>query len=69
MIVVEETTKWKLDFQPNHILFLSDDKRLMYALLNSFTGEQVYFKRPIRIDPKYRTFKIIKKVKVDLHDR
>lgn len=62
MIVVQETTVWNTSFQPNHILFLSNSKNKLYAFINSFTGEQKIFKRPIDFDPRYRTFELIRKV-------
>lgn len=62
MIVVQETTVWKTPFQPNHILFLSNNKQKLYAFINSYTNERKIFKNPIAFDPRYRTFEIIKRI-------
>lgn len=62
MIVVQEVTEWSTTFQPNHILFLSNNKQKLYAFINSFTGEQKIFKRAIDFDPRYRKFELIKHV-------
>lgn len=62
MIVVKETTEWSTDFQPNHILFLSNDRSKLLAYINSNTGKQVVLKTPIDFNPRYRTFEMIQKI-------
>lgn len=57
MIAVQEITKWDLDFQPNFIYLLDGDKA--YAYING-SGEQIYFKKPLKISKAYRKFKKLK---------
>jgi len=62
MIVVKEVTEWNVTFpQPNHILFLSNDKSKCYAMINSYTGERTFFKNTA-FYPRYRKFELIKQV-------
>ena len=60
MLVVKETTKWK-DGTPNHVYVLSDDKRSMFAYVNGLTGVATKFGGRRTFDPRYRTFRIIKR--------
>jgi hypothetical protein len=61
MLVVKETTKWK-DGTPNHVYVLSDDKRSMFAYVNGLTGKATKFGGRRTFDPRYRTFRIIKRL-------
>jgi len=61
MILVLETTKWDLDFQPNHYYILSDDKSKMHGHMTKGTKKMHMLSHPMRFDPRYRKFKIIKK--------
>lgn len=58
MLVLQETSKWPF---PLHIYFTDNTKRIMYAYINSVTGEGKIFKSPIRFDARDRSFDIIKK--------
>lgn len=62
MILAQETTKWSHNV-PNHIYVLNDSKTAMYAYINARNGEEKYFKNPIQIDTRGRTFTILKRVK------
>lgn len=62
MIVVQETTQWNDPNQVNHIYFMSDNKRYIYAYMRGDTGQSTIFKKPIEISIKGRTFDTIKKV-------
>lgn len=60
MRVFQETTKdWSGNY-PNHIYYLSDDKRKMYAFYNVVTKRITKFSKPIGFDTRYRTFKELK---------
>ena len=62
MIVVQETTKWADGRDKcNHVYVLSDDKRKMHAYIKHGTKEVFKFKKPITIDTRGRTFRVIKK--------
>lgn len=55
-----ETTKDWAHPVSNHIYYLSDDKRKMYAFYNIDTKTVKKFIKPIAFDPRYRTFKELK---------
>ena len=61
MKAVQETTKDWVGNVSNHIYYLSDDKRKLYAFYNVTTGVVKTFKKPIGFDPRYRTFKELKR--------
>jgi len=54
MIRVQETTKW--DAQ-NHIYLLSECKMKCYGYVRD--GVETLFKKPMKFDARYRTFKKI----------
>lgn len=57
---VETTKDWAHPVS-NHIYYLSDDKRKMYAFYNIDTKTVKKFIKPIGFDPRYRTFKELKR--------
>lgn len=59
MRVFQETTVWDSKV-PNHIYYTSDSKSKIYAFYNTITKEVKQFKKPIRWDMRYRTFKELK---------
>ena len=61
MILVLETTKWEMDFQPNHYYLLDDSKSRIYGHMVKGTKDMKILSRPMRFDKRYRTFKTIKK--------
>lgn len=61
MKAFQETTKDWVGDVANHIYYLSDDKRKLYAFYNVNTGSVKTFKKPIGFDPRYRTFKELKR--------
>jgi hypothetical protein len=62
MIVVQEVTEWSTPYQPNNILFLSNNKQKLYAYINRVTGEQKILNSPIDFDPRYRKFELLRHV-------
>lgn len=61
MIIVKETSSW-VDNIPNHIYFLDDSMSKMFAYSIEGISEPFYFKKPIGISTKHRTFEVLKKV-------
>ena len=60
MRVFQETTKDWVGNVPNHIYLLTDNKEKMVAFFHTTTGRITKFKKPIRFDMRYRTFKELK---------
>ena len=60
MKAFQETTKDWVGNVSNHVYYLSDDKRKMYAFYNVDNKTVTKFKKPIRFDTRYRTFKELK---------
>lgn len=58
MLVALETTKWDGDF-PNHIYFLNKSRDKMYGYVRFGTSEPQWFKNPIGISVRGRTFLIL----------
>ena len=59
MKALQETTKWDCEVNiPNHIYFLEKDRCVGY--IKAGTGERIMFKKPMRFDKRYRTFKELK---------
>ena len=58
-VYLETTSDWTVPVS-NHIYYLSDDKRKMYAFYNVDTKVVKKFKNPIQFNPRYRTFKELK---------
>ncbi len=68
MILARETTKWEdVERQPNHTYLMSDnmEKTFGYFKFNK-PKDFMMFKKPIRLDRRYRTFKVIQKGIKDL---
>lgn len=63
MILAKETTKWDVEYrQPNHTYLMSDSMSKIYGYFKwSNPKEFMMFKKPIRFDKRYRTFKVIQK--------
>jgi hypothetical protein len=63
MILAKETTKWICEHrQPNHTYLMSDSMSKIYGYFKWHDPKQFQmFKNPLRIDKRYRTFKIIQK--------
>lgn len=68
MILAKETTKWDVEFrQPNHTYLMSDNMEKIFGYFKwSKPKDFMMFKKPIRIDKRYRTFKVIQKGIKDL---
>lgn len=67
MILAKETTKWEEDFQCNHTYLMSDNKEKIFGYFKFHKANDfMMFKKPIRIDKRYRTFKVIQEGIKDL---
>jgi hypothetical protein len=55
MKLLQETTKWDLTTQPNHVYLVDGDKITAYQPFG--TGTVVHFKKPMRFDQARRSFK------------
>lgn len=60
MITIKETTEWRVPVQ-NHQYIVSDDKRLLYGYIKNGEKYPSLFSKPIRFDPRGRTFQTIVK--------
>ena len=62
MILAREITVWDTDFQPNHTYVMAEsmDKIFGYFKWNN-PNDFMMFKNPIRIDTRYRKFKVMKR--------
>jgi hypothetical protein len=62
MILAKETTVWDCEHrQPNHTYLMSDTKSKIYGYFKfNQSKEFTMFKKPIRIDTRYRKFVVIK---------
>ena len=59
MEVLQETTEWTTDYQPNHIYLLDGSK--MVAYIKAGTKSAIYFSKPLQFDRRGRTFVELKK--------
>jgi hypothetical protein len=67
MILARETTKWEGGLQCNHTYLLSDNMEKMFGYFKKNQAKDfMMFKKPIRMDKRYRTFKVIQKGIKDL---
>jgi hypothetical protein len=68
MILAKETTKWDVDHrQPNHTYLMSDNMEKIFGYFKfNRSKDFMMFKKPIRFDKRYRTFKVIQKGIKDL---
>lgn len=62
MILVKETTVWDCEHrQPNHTYLMSDNKEKVFGYFKWHNPKDfMMFKKPIKIDKRYRTFVVIK---------
>jgi hypothetical protein len=62
MILAKETTVWDCEHrQPNHTYLMSNNKEKIFGYFKWHNPKDfMMFKNPIRIDKRYRTFKVIK---------
>lgn len=62
MILAKEITNWAESYQPNHTYLMSDGMSKIYGYFKwNNPKEFQMFKNPIRIDRKYRQFKVLQK--------
>lgn len=69
MVLVKETTVWKdITYrQPNHTYLMNDSMSKVYGYFKWHNPKDFeMLKNPIRIDRRYRTFKVIQKGIKDL---
>jgi hypothetical protein len=62
MVTVQETTVWN-DNYANHKYILSDDGRLAYGYIRSGDKYPQLFRKPITIDWRNRTYKVVVRTK------
>jgi hypothetical protein len=59
MLAIKEVTAWKdVSRQPNHTYLMDGDKAVAYKPWH--TGDAYYFKKPMRLDKRYRKFEELK---------
>jgi hypothetical protein len=62
MILAKEISNWAESYQPNHTYLMSDSMSKIYGYFKWNDPKQFQmFKNPIRIDRKYRQFKVLQK--------
>lgn len=62
MILAKEISNWAETYQPNHTYLMSDSMSKIYGYFKWNDPKQFQmFKNPIRIDRKYRQFKVLQK--------
>ena len=67
MILAKETTKWEGGLQCNHTYLMSDNMEKIFGYFKfNRSKDFMMFKKPIRFDKRYRTFKVIQKGIKDL---
>lgn len=59
MKALQETTKWAGN-TPNHIYYVDDSRRKLFAYFNVVTKKVVRLKTPITLEIRNRTFKELK---------
>ena len=68
MILAKETTHWNdVAKQPNHTYLMSNNMEKAFGYFKWHNPKEfTMFKKPMRIDKRYRTFKVIEKGIKDL---
>lgn len=63
MILAKEVTEWICEHrQPNHTYLMSDSKSKIYGYFKWHNPKEfTMFKKPIRIDTRYRKFEVMQK--------
>lgn len=56
MIYIQETTVWEHSWVPNHIYYVTDDKRKAVGYIRSGTTEYIKFSKPMTLDIRGRKF-------------
>lgn len=64
MIYLQETTEWRTQV-PNHIYYVSDDKRKMVGYIKAGTKSLIKFSKPMGFDIKGRKFTVVKRGESD----
>ena len=59
MKVLQETTKWAGN-TPNHIYYVDDSRKKLFAYFNVVTKRVVRLKTPMTLETRNRTFKELK---------
>lgn len=57
----QEVSEWSVDYAPNHVYYLTDNKRKMVGYIKSGTKTLVKFSKPMNFDPKGRKFVVLPK--------
>jgi len=63
LITVQETTSWDLGFEINHKYIMSDDMRIAYGYIKHGDKYPHLFNKPLQIDTRRRTFKVLVRTK------
>lgn len=57
----QEVTEWNVGYSPNHIYYLSDDRRKMVAYIKAGSTDLIKFRKPMDFDVRGRKFVVLNK--------
>jgi queuine/archaeosine tRNA-ribosyltransferase len=57
----QEVTEWDASYVPNHVYYLTDDKRKMVGYIKTGTKALIKFSKPMNFDSKGRKFVVLPK--------
>lgn len=57
----QEVTEWNADYVPNHVYYLTDDKKKLVGYIPAGSKKLVKFSRPLNFDSKGRKFIVLSK--------
>jgi len=65
MIYLQETTAWAHAWVPNHVYYVSDDRRKAVGYIKAGTKRLVKFSKPMGFDTRGRKFTVVKRGEAD----